>query len=114
MHEVSLVASLVDRITEVAAREGFSRVIKIRLRVGALSGVEPLALEFCFSEVVKGSVLEGANLEIERVAPELICARCGFVSTPEDAADLYCAHCRSGEIEVRRGREFNVVDLDVV
>ena len=65
MHEVSLVSALVDRVEEVAWQEGFERVLEIRLQVGALSGVEPSCLEFCFPEVTRNTVLMDSKLTIE-------------------------------------------------
>jgi hydrogenase nickel incorporation protein HypA/HybF len=62
MHEVSLVAALIDRIEAVAASEHFAQVMEIRLGVGDDSGVDASALEFCFPEVTRGSVLDGARL----------------------------------------------------
>ena len=49
----------------VARVEKFSRILEIRVSVGKQSGVEPTCIEFCFSEVVRGSVLEGAKLVME-------------------------------------------------
>lgn len=65
MHEVSLVAALIDRVEAVAVKECFSRVMEIRLGVGDQSGVDASALEFCFPEVTQGTVLNGAKLTLE-------------------------------------------------
>jgi len=62
MHEVSLVAALVDRIEAAAVRESFAKVLEIRLGVGEVSGVDGSCLEFCFPEVTRGTVLDGARL----------------------------------------------------
>lgn len=114
MHEVSLVASLVERIEEVARAEGFERVLELRVAVGALSGVEPACVEFCFAEVARGSRLEGARLQLERVEAEILCRGCGQVSRPDDPAVLLCPGCGSGDIRICKGRDFGIVDLEVV
>jgi hypothetical protein len=61
MHEVSLVSALVDQVEELARVQHFDRVLTIWLSVGALSGAEPSCIDFCFSEVTRSSVLEGAQ-----------------------------------------------------
>jgi hydrogenase nickel incorporation protein HypA/HybF len=114
MHEVSLVAAVVEQVEEAAEREHFSRVLAIRLSVGALSGVDPACLEFCFSEVTRATVLEGARLSLDPVAVEVSCEECGQRSRPEDPACLFCAHCGSTLVKVVRGRDFRIVDLEVL
>lgn len=114
MHEVSLIADLIDRVDEVAEAQKFDRVLEIRLRVGELCGVEPSCLEFCFPEVTRGTRLEGARLVLESEPAELKCRACGHVSRPSDPGDLTCPRCHSGGVDVSQGREFKVVDLEVV
>lgn len=64
MHEVSILTALVEQVEEVSRRESFKRVLEIRVEVGTQSGVDPSCLEFCFAEVTRGTVLEGAKLTI--------------------------------------------------
>jgi hydrogenase nickel incorporation protein HypA/HybF len=113
MHEVSLVSALVEQVEEVSRREGFRRVLEIRLSVGELSGVEPSCVEFCFSEVTRGTILEGARLRQESVRVELECQTCGARTSPGDPSALHCGSCHSGVVKVLRGRDFRIVDLDV-
>jgi hydrogenase nickel incorporation protein HypA/HybF len=48
MHELSIMQSALDQVLEKARQAGASRVHAIRLRIGALSGVVPDALQFAF------------------------------------------------------------------
>ena len=113
MHEVSLVAALLEQVEAVALKEKFKRVLEIRLEVGALSGVDPECLEFCFSEVVQDSVLAGSRLSLESVSVEIDCAVCGARSRPEDLALLLCSSCQSPRVKICRGRDFRIIDLEV-
>jgi hydrogenase nickel incorporation protein HypA/HybF len=65
MHELSLMEDLVETISE---RLGEARVVHVRLEVGKLAGVMPDSLRFCFDVCVRGSTLEGAELEILELA----------------------------------------------
>jgi hydrogenase nickel incorporation protein HypA/HybF len=47
---------------------GAERITKVLLKVGSLSGVEPDALRFAFDVVVRGTIAEGADLQIEHQA----------------------------------------------
>lgn len=64
MHELSLAGSVLRIIEDVARRERFNRVKSLRLQIGRLSAIEPEALRFSFEVVVRGSVAEGARLDI--------------------------------------------------
>jgi hydrogenase nickel incorporation protein HypA/HybF len=114
MHEVSLVSSLVEQIEATARKEVFEKVLRIRLAIGALSGVEPACVEFCFPEVARGSVLEGAELTIDRIDLRLHCQVCEKDSSSSDFIFFVCAHCGSVDVKIENGKEFRVVDMDVI
>lgn len=61
MHELSLMESVVDAVRSVV---GDARVHRVRLLVGQGAGATPRALRFCFDVCARGTVLEGAALEI--------------------------------------------------
>lgn len=50
MHEMSLCLSMIDLVSERARAEGATRVLRIKLTIGALGNVEPQALAFCFEQ----------------------------------------------------------------
>ncbi len=62
MHEVSLCESIVKIIQKQAEKDGFTRVTRVTLLVGALSGASTESLEFCFPMVAKDTIAEGATL----------------------------------------------------
>ena len=67
MHELSLAESALQIIEESARAEGFCRVRTVVLEIGQLASVEVEALRFCFDAVLRGSLAEGAALEIIEV-----------------------------------------------
>ena len=72
MHEVSLCESIIRIIEAQAQRDHFSRVEKVTLAVGTLSGASAEALSFCFPLVAKNTIASGAHLEIiETTGPDL-------------------------------------------
>ena len=64
MHEVSLCESIIRIIEAQAQRDHFSRVEKVTLAVGTLSGASAEALTFCFPLVAKNTIASGATLKI--------------------------------------------------
>ncbi|MEY4593321.1 MAG: hypothetical protein RIR18_2216 [Pseudomonadota bacterium] len=70
MHELALADGILQ-IVETAAvnpKTGFKRVKTVFIELGESACVEPDALLFCFDEMTRGSVAEGARLAITRTA----------------------------------------------
>jgi hydrogenase nickel incorporation protein HypA/HybF len=65
MHEKHLTEDLVRRLEALAAEEGGSQVMRIRVRLGALSHFTPEHFREHFDEAAAGTVAEGAAVEAE-------------------------------------------------
>ncbi len=113
MHELSLMTEVISHIEGIAKVEKFKRVVKLRLSVGEFSGVDPDCLTFCFSEAARGSVVEGAMLEVVRIATKIRCLVCQKENNVEDPAILICPECHGVETKMISGKEFKIMDLEV-
>ena len=109
MHELSLVQGVVDICEQ---HSGGRRVLEVTLEIGALSGVVPEALEFCFEAAAKETLLEGAKLIINRVPATGFCTVCGVVSKMETYFDS-CPCCGALGLDLSSGDEMRVKDLEV-
>ena len=109
MHELSIAQGVVD-ICQMHA-EG-RRVLAVTLEIGTLSGVVPEALEFCFEASTNGTLLEGARLDIERIAATGYCRQCER-AFPIDAYFDPCPVCGASPLEICSGEELRVKDLEV-
>ena len=112
MHELSIMQSALNVALEQARQAGASRVHEIRLRIGALSGVVPDALEFAFEALVPGTAAEGARLAIEHVPARFWCAACAREFQSEDLFSD-CPDCHTPSGELRAGREMEVASLEI-
>ena len=61
MHELAIIEGVLDMVTE---RLPDATIRCVRLEVGALTGVVPDSLRFCFELATEGTSLQGASLEI--------------------------------------------------
>jgi hydrogenase nickel incorporation protein HypA/HybF len=97
---------------EQAQKARASRVHVIRLRIGALSGVVPDALEFAFEALTPGTPAEGARLAIEHVPARFWCAAC---TREFQSDDLFaeCPDCHAPSGELRAGREMELASLEI-
>ena len=65
MHEMSLMNSLVSQVHQIASREGASRVLAVKVRLGALAHMSPEHFREHFNVATRGSIAGEARLDIE-------------------------------------------------
>src|SRR5512143_2109865 len=107
MHEMALTESIVEIVAEEARRQGASRVRVVRLQVGAMAPVEPEALRFCFDAVSRGTVAEGAQLDIRRPPGEGWCLDCGKTVPLEERFGA-CPECGRRPVQMTSGDELRI------
>jgi hydrogenase nickel incorporation protein HypA/HybF len=108
VHELAITESVVDAVTE---RLPGARVTCVRLDIGALSGVVPDSVRFCFDLVTEGTDLAGARLEISEIPARCHCPACDADFQP-DGALLLCP-CGSADVTVLSGQEFTIASVQV-
>jgi hydrogenase nickel incorporation protein HypA/HybF len=109
MHELSIA----EGIVAIAERHARGRTVtKVEVRVGHLRQVVPAALEFAFELVAKGTVLDGAELELENVPARGRCRDCG-AETTMSGFPLACSACGGLDMEILAGEELEVESLEV-
>jgi hydrogenase nickel incorporation protein HypA/HybF len=112
MHEMALAEGMLEIVEATARREGASRVTNVRLEIGALSHVAPDALRFCFDVVTRGSLAEGATLDIDDVPGAAWCMPCGGTVPLAQVGDP-CPRCGSFQLAVTSGDAMRVKDIAI-
>ncbi|MEO5335264.1 MAG: hydrogenase maturation nickel metallochaperone HypA [Magnetospirillum sp. WYHS-4] len=112
MHEMSLTEGVLRILEDQAAASGFSRVTLVVLEIGALSSVDPESMRFCFEAIQRGTIAEGATLEILRPPGRAFCAPCGG-EVAIDALYDPCPRCGGHQLRVTGGEEMRVKELEV-
>ena len=76
---------------------------KVWLEIGALSGVEPEAMMFCFDVVTRGTLAEGAALEIVRTPGQGWCLDCEKIVALAERFGP-CPECGGHQVQMTGGR----------
>jgi hydrogenase nickel incorporation protein HypA/HybF len=112
VHELSIAESILESVRrQPAVREG-RRVGRIGVRVGETSGVNAEALAFCFDIAVRGTELDGAALDLERVPVRFRCDTCGHEFEPVDFNPL-CPSCGAERGQLVGGDELALIYLEL-
>ena len=112
MHELSLAESVLQIIEETAVTKGFRQVRSVVLEIGQLATIEADAMRFCFDAVVRGSVAEGALLEIVEVPSCGWCAQCAETVPMSDLLSC-CPNCGFHRLQLKGGQEMRLKSLEV-
>lgn len=110
VHELSIAHSLVE-LVQASLPAAAVRVTSVDLRVGALAGLVPDALAFCYEAATRDTLLDGSTLNIEYLPVVIHCAVCATDRTIEDEAVLRCPACGSPSGDVRQGRELDLASF---
>lgn len=112
MHEMSLAEGVLQIIEDHRRTHGFARVTAIYLEIGQLAGVETEALRFAFDVVARGSIAEGARLEIDALPGQGWCLQCSLAVALPALYDA-CPQCGSFQVQPIGGTEMRVKELAV-
>jgi hydrogenase nickel incorporation protein HypA/HybF len=112
MHEMSLCENIVQIAEQQARQQNFTKVNAVRLEVGAASCVEPEAMMFCFEAVARGTLAEGARLQILQVPSPGWCVQCARDVIIKQRFDP-CPVCGTAVVQVKAGTELKIKDMEV-
>lgn len=115
MHELGIMADVLDTAISVAENHGGSRVTKITLKIGVMSGVMPEYVQSFFDVISKNTVASGANITIESDPAVFHCRKCGEQTVYEALGPEYvCGHCGSPALHLLSGYGFQIVNVGII
>lgn len=112
MHEAGLAQTALEVAAARARERGATRVHRLTLRVGDLSGVVPEALRFALEALSPGTPAEGAAFDIRLVPVECHCPACDRLFRPADVV-YACPGCGRLSADVLQGHDLELAELEV-
>ena len=112
MHEFSIMQSALEMAEAKARAAGATRIHRLTVRVGTLSGVVPEALQFAFDALKDKSPASEAVFVIESVPAVGWCSECA-AEFPAVALHYECPGCHQPSGELRRGLEMDLASLEI-
>ncbi|MGD9496607.1 MAG: hydrogenase maturation nickel metallochaperone HypA [Armatimonadota bacterium] len=122
MHDVTAAQSIAHAVLEAARGRSVTRVEQIRLTLGAMTMLDAEQLEFWLQQMLRGTIADGARIDIQQLPLTVRCPACGFegeLPVPDDP--IYhlmpyvpaCPRCDAEELEVVGGGECVVESIRV-
>lgn len=113
MHELSIALSIIEVAEDHLQRQDGGRVETVRMKFGPLGGVVKEALISAYELAIEGSLLAGSKLVFEDVPVEIQCETCGKPQPVKSIQQMTCAVCGTPSANVVRGRELEVVAMEI-
>ena len=112
MHEYSIVQALLDQCEESARQNGATKVKKVVVKIGVMSGVEVELLKTAFDTFKEGTMCENCEY-IQQIQPiKIKCKSCN--NEAELAKNEYnCPKCKSYDLEILDGEDMYLMSLEL-
>lgn len=112
MHEFSIVQSLLDLCEDNAKANSATKINRVTVKIGKLSGVEPELLATAFETFKAQTICDSAELEMNIQDVVIECLRCNQKSTLTKLEGC-CPNCESEEIKIIDGEEMYLMSLEL-
>jgi hydrogenase nickel incorporation protein HypA/HybF len=113
VHELSIVSSIVDSVTETLAAYPNARVKEVRLRVGVLASVVEDSLQFCYGIATEDTPLASSALVVKILPIVAHCARCNAEVELPGVQSFRCPRCEEPVSDLRQGRELEIESIEI-
>jgi len=112
MHEYSIVQSLLDSCEENAKKHNATKVTKIVVKIGIMSGIEPHLLETAFNTFKEETICKEAKFIIN-IQPVIVkCKSCNKQSELKNS-QYSCPECESYDLEILDGEDMFLMSLEL-
>lgn len=112
MHELGVVFHMVDLLEEVGREQSLTRIAKVAVDIGEVSGVVTDFFEDAWQWASdKHDLLRGAELHVNRIPAVTVCNACGK-TYPTVPQGRICPHCESADTVLLRGNELTIREIE--
>jgi hydrogenase nickel incorporation protein HypA/HybF len=112
MHEASLAKNLLEQVCCIASEHPLSRIARVEIELGPLSGVEPLLLSLAFERLASESSLSEMELVMREVALLVCCQNC-MCQSEIDNFEFICSQCGSTDLSIVAGDCIRLTSVDL-
>lgn len=112
MHEYSVVQALLTQCEEHAEANDATKITKVVVKIGVMSGIEAHLLETAFNTFKETTVCDGAEFVMNIQPLTIECRSCGAVSELEKV-HYCCPKCESTDVTVVDGEDMFLMSLEM-
>lgn len=111
MHELPVAQGILKIAVEEGEKHKVNKISLIRIKVGMLSDLFPECINNYFELLSKGTIAEGAVIEVDKLPLKAKCNDCSEISEIE-IKSFRCLKCSSQNLSIIQGNEFYIDSLE--
>jgi len=112
MHEYSVVQALLDQCEEYAVANDATKITKVVVKIGVMSGIESHLLGMAFDTFKEKTMCDGAEFVMNIQPITIECQECQNVSELKKI-EYCCPHCSSLDVNVIDGEDMFLMSLEM-
>ncbi len=120
MHEFSTVKNIVDKVTEIALKEGAKEITRLEIELGELTLLEEEQMRFWLEIMISQTDLgKNAEIVLNKVYGVIYCNKCNYKGSLDTTGmeHLYpilkCPRCDSHDLEIIKGNDCMIKSLEI-
>lgn len=108
--------SILSSVLESAEKHGVTKILRVHLDVGELNDLKGEWIQHFFDYLSKGTLAEGAQIEVHSQPSEFTCHDCGtvFPLTLNQVSGVTCPECGAGNCSLTGGSGFYIRDMEAI
>jgi hydrogenase nickel incorporation protein HypA/HybF len=111
MHEIRIAEDLSGIVLEAAVKEKLSKVICVNITFGQMVQIVPDIFRFAFEEIVRDTIVQGAEINIEVLPVKMKCRNCANEFLIADNT-YSCKSCSSVDLDIMQGKEIFIKSIE--
>ncbi len=112
MHSLMIAQDILEAALVEAKKHSAKHINAISVKIGDGHFTESDSLQFCLEAMAKGTIAEGARIEIKVAGTTAKCRECALVFPVEDDLPI-CPHCGDRNPEIHHVHESPQVTLEL-
>ncbi len=112
MHEYSIVQSLLEACEKHAKENDSTKVTRVVVKIGVMSGVEPSLLKSAFDTFKEKTICEEAEFIMNIQNIVVLCSSCKKESTLKKL-EYICPNCQSIDLKIMDGEDMYLMQLEL-
>ena len=115
MHELGVTKSIVETVLRHAQAQNAKRVASVQLVIGQMRNLEVDWVQRYFDRCAKGTIAQGAVVQIQSVPIAFYCNSCGATFQLPMGQDRHmcCSACSSEDYDMITGGELLIKSIEV-
>ncbi|MEA1956518.1 MAG: hydrogenase maturation nickel metallochaperone HypA [Campylobacterota bacterium] len=112
MHEYSIVQSLIESCEEYAKQNDATKVTKVVVKIGVMSGVEPHLLKEAFETFKEDTICNGCEFVMNIQKVKIFCNSCK-VESELQKNEYLCPRCKKADLKIIDGEDMFLMSLEL-